>query len=98
MEEELTLEELYALIEGMQRTEHRHNRFAAAIQGVDLEKDSKQDDAFEQIRLKAAAELAGKDEDEFVLNMIGIEFEDDEDDQPILCRQRHVELAMKPSR
>jgi len=80
MEEELTLEELYALIDGMHRTEHRHNRFAAALQGVDLDKDNKQDDAFDRLKMKAAAELAGKDEDEFVLNMIGIEFEDDDED------------------
>lgn len=79
MEEELTLEELYALIDGMQRTEHRQNRFAAALQGVDLDKDNKQDDAFDRIRLKAAADLAGKDEDEYVLGMIGIEFDEDDD-------------------
>lgn len=78
MEEVLTLEELYAILAGMQETEHRQNKFAAALQGVDLDEGKPEAD-FERIKQKAAAELAGKDEDEFVLNMIGIEFEDDDD-------------------
>lgn len=77
MEEELTIEELYALSEAQQRTEHRHNKFAAALQGVDLD-ENKSDTTFEDLKRKAAAELAGKSEDEFVLNMIGIEVEDDD--------------------
>lgn len=76
MEEVLTLEELYAIVEGMADTEHRRNRFAAALQGVDM--DENKDDSFDRIKQKAAAELAGKNEDEYVLNMIGIEIEDDD--------------------
>lgn len=78
MEEELTLEELYALMEGMQKTEHRRNKFAAALQGVDLD-EGKKDDAFERIKQKAAANLSGKSEEEYVFDMIGIVVEDDDE-------------------
>lgn len=77
MEEVLTVEELYAIVDGMRETEHRQNKFAAALQGVDL--DENKNDDFERIKQKAAAELAGKDEDEYVLSMIGIEMEEDDD-------------------
>lgn len=80
MEDELTLEELYALSGAKQKMEHRDHRFAAALQGVDLDAD-KNDDAFERIQQKAAADLAGKSEEEYVFDMIGIAIEsDDEDD------------------
>lgn len=78
MEEELTVEELFAIEESMFETQHSRNRFAAALQGVDLDEDK--DDTFDRIAQKAAADLAGKDEDEYVLNMIGIEFEEDDED------------------
>lgn len=77
MEEEITLEELYALMEGMQKTEHRRNKFAAALKGIDLD-EGKKDDAFERIKRKAAADLAGKSEEEHVFDMIGIAIEDDD--------------------
>lgn len=77
MEEELTIEELYAIETGIREAEHRRNKFAAAVQGVDLD-EGNADDSFERIKTKAAADLAGKDEQEYVLNMIGIEVEDDD--------------------
>lgn len=78
MEDTLTLEELYLIVDAQHRAEHRHNKFMAAIQGVDID-EGKQDDAFEKVKQKAAADLAGKSEEEYVLGMIGIEIEDDDD-------------------
>lgn len=77
MEEELTLEELYLLLEAERDREEKSNRFLAALQGVDLDANKK-DDAFEKVKQRAAADLAGKSEEEFVFDMIGIEIEDDD--------------------
>lgn len=77
MEDELTLEELYLLMNSMHDRDQRHNKFMAALQGVDLDEGNK-DDAFERVKQKAAADLAGKSEEEYVLGMIGIEIEDDD--------------------
>jgi hypothetical protein len=79
MEDTLTLEELYLLVDARHREEHRRNRFAAAMQGVDID-EGQADADFERVQRKAAADLAGKTEDEFVFSMIGIEVESDEDD------------------
>lgn len=78
MEDTLTLEELYLLVDARHRAEHRNNRFMAAIQGVDID-ENKSDEDFERIQRKASADLAGKSEDEFVFDMIGIEIDADDD-------------------
>lgn len=86
MEDNITIEELYALQAALYRQEHRRNRFAAALKGVDLDKESatEEEDPFERIKRKAEAELAGKSEQEFIFDMIGIEVDssDDEDLPP----------------
>jgi len=79
MEDDLTLEELYLLAAAQQRSEQRHNKFMAALNGVDLDEASKKDDAFDRVKMRAAADLAGKSEEEYVLGMIGFEVEDDDD-------------------
>lgn len=74
MENVLTLEELQLLIESKQEAEHREHKFLAAMKGVDLDEHiSKENDVFDKVKIKAAADLAGKSEDEFVFNMIGID-------------------------
>lgn len=78
MEEVLTLDELYLLVEKAREEEHRQNRFLAALQGVDLD-EGKTDEAFERVKQKAAADLAGKSEEEYVFDLIGIEVEPDDD-------------------
>ena len=78
MEETLTLDELYLLVDAMHRKEHRHHKFMAALQGVDID-EGRSEEAFERIKLKAQADLAGQTEEEFTFNMIGIEVEGDDD-------------------
>lgn len=78
MEESITLEELYLLVDAMYRKEHRQNKFAAALKGVDLDEGQESED-FERIKLKAQADLAGRNEEEFVFDMIGIEIDTDDD-------------------
>lgn len=76
MEETLTLEELYLLYDARMKVEHRTNKFLAALQGVDLDEQAAED--FERVKMRADAALAGVTEEEFVFDMIGIEFDDDD--------------------
>lgn len=79
MENELTMNELYLLVEAMHRKEHRHNKFMAALQGVDID-EGKDEAKFEEIKQRALADLSGKTEEQYVFDMIGIEIEADDDD------------------
>ena len=81
LEFSITLEELFALHRAIYRSEHRRNKFAAALKGVDLDDfDAEEEETpFEKIKRQAEADLAGKTEDEFVFDMIGIEIETDDD-------------------
>jgi hypothetical protein len=78
MEDDLTLEELYLLVDGMHRTEHRRNKFMAALNGVDLDEGAKNAD-FEKVKQRADAALAGRTEEQQIFDIIGIEIEDDDD-------------------
>lgn len=78
MEDTLTLEEMYLLLDTVRKDEHEKNKFLAALQGINLEENNK-NDSFEKIKIQAAAELAGKGAQEYELSMIGIEFEPDDD-------------------
>lgn len=79
MEENLTLDELYLLLEAGHRATHDKRRFLAAMQGVDLDAGI-EDTSFRDVELRAKAELAGKSEQEYVFDLIGIEVETDDDD------------------
>lgn len=78
MEDELTLEELYALQDAKHRDEERRNRFAAAIQGINLD-EGQSDSDFESVKQRAQATLAGRSEEEYTFDLIGIEIESDDD-------------------
>lgn len=78
MEDELTLDELYVLLNSMHDRNYSEHKFLAALQGVDLDDNRKNGD-FERIKMQAQAELAGKSEQEFVFDMIGIQMEEDDD-------------------
>lgn len=77
MEEEITLDELYAILGSVRETEYEKKKFLAALQGVDLD-EGKRSEEFERVKQKANAALAGKTEEEYVFNnIIGIDFETD---------------------
>lgn len=79
MEDTITLEELYMYAEEIQEAEHRRNKFAAALKGIDID-EGRTDSSFEEVKRRAEATLSGKSEEEIVFDMIGIEIEDDDDD------------------
>ena len=72
LEENLTMAELGALIEGVRKEDMENKKFMAALQGVDLEKNSKKDANFEAVRTRAMARITGKSEEEVALAKIGI--------------------------
>jgi hypothetical protein len=80
MENTLTLEELYLLRNAQYDTEHRRNKFFAALKGIDLDEQQAQNNGFDEVKRRAAADAAGMTEEAFVFNMIGIEIEGDDDD------------------
>jgi hypothetical protein len=56
MEDSLSMPELVAILEAKQKEENDNRRFLAAMQGVDLDKDSNSSngqDAWERIKAKA---------------------------------------------
>lgn len=82
MEVSLTIDELYLLLKVNQEGEYSRRKFAAALKGIDLDEDKEQEQPvsdFEEIRKKADAQLAGKSEEEYVFDLIGIEIDTDDD-------------------
>ncbi len=78
MEDKLTLDELYLLRSAAQKVQHRAFKFMAALKGIDLDEEQNQS-SFEEVQRRAAAELAGISEEEYVFNEIGIDIEHDDD-------------------
>jgi hypothetical protein len=79
MEESLTLDELFLLIEARYKRANEDRKFSAALQGVDLDDAKEENPAFDEIQRKAQADLAGKTEEEFVFDLIGIEIDTDDE-------------------
>jgi hypothetical protein len=96
LEDSITVDELFRLHRAVYKTEHRHNRFLASVNGIDLDEfdEEEEEDPFERIKRKVEAELAGKSEEEYALQMMGIEVEtdDDEDLPPAAPEVEKVEI------
>ena len=74
LEEDLTLEELAALLEAAREKEHRWFKFMAGLKGIDLDKGKVDDDNWmEQKKLEARAKAAGKSVDEVAFGDFGFE-------------------------
>lgn len=74
MEVHLTLEELQAIIDASRQKEEREQRFLAAMQGIDLDKD-KGDEEVDRIKRRVEAKLQNKSEEEVRLESIGLTYE-----------------------
>jgi hypothetical protein len=74
LEESLCLAELEALLDRAREIERDGFRFQASLKGIDLDgpQDS-QEDRFEELKIRAQAQLAGMDESEFQLRGLGFE-------------------------
>ncbi|UUG69565.1 tail assembly chaperone [Streptomyces phage Sham] len=74
IEENLTLDELQAILEASRDQEYRRQKFAAALKGIDLDAQKKDsgDSSFEEVKRRAEAKLRGVSEEEVELADIGI--------------------------
>lgn len=66
LEESISLDELEAILTAHQEQQYTNRKFAAALKGINLDDEVKdeQEDRFEIIRARAEARLAGKSEQE----------------------------------
>ena len=76
LEDNLTMEELLLILDTAREQRDNHNKFLAAINQIDLDKANGPDeDPVERAKIKAAAELAGKNPEQYELEMLGFDFE-----------------------
>jgi hypothetical protein len=75
LEEQLSLGELELLITKARDVEHERQKFAASLKGINLDgPEENSEEAFEKVKMRAQAKLAGQSEEEFELGFIGINF------------------------
>lgn len=76
----MNLQELILIIEKSREKRNEQNKFLAAIQGIDLEKNKDSANAdFEEVRRRAQARISGKSEEEIEFEQIGIDIQEWED-------------------
>lgn len=80
LENSLCLSELEAIVKASRDKEHRHNKFMAAIQGIDIDKGQEDsvEDRFEAVQRRAEARMSGRSEIELEFNSFGLDIEIEE--------------------
>lgn len=77
LEEHLTREELFRLLETSRKLKHEDMKFQAALQGIDLD-ENRRDDDFEAVKARAEARIRGETVEEYELEgLINIIDEDE---------------------
>jgi hypothetical protein len=77
LENNLTLTELEFMVMASRKKEHRHNKFIAAMKGVDIGEYDKQEeketveDITHRTKIRAAARLRGMNPEEYELRSLG---------------------------
>jgi Ca2+-binding EF-hand superfamily protein len=77
LEDTISLEELEQIVSAGREREHRHNKFMAALKGVDIDSDGESDmqERFASVQRNADAILSGRDIEEVELEDLGIDIE-----------------------
>lgn len=77
LEEFLTLDELDVIVRAAHDKEHRHNRFMAAIKGINIDESGQEDakEKFERANRNAQARLSGKTAEEIEFADFGLDIE-----------------------
>jgi len=78
MEENLTLAELYEILEATREREHERRKFAAALKGVNLDEEQGENSSFEEVKRRAEAKLRGMSEEQLGMEEIGVGYVLDE--------------------
>lgn len=71
LEENLSYPELTAMVKALREQEDRSNRMLAAVNGINLDENKREDTAFERIRREVEAEKRGVTEEVIELEDIG---------------------------
>lgn len=72
----MSLAELSQVLDSSRKVQREQNKFLAAIQGIDIDKNKSDGaDAFEEVKRRAQAKLAGMSEEELDLSEVGISIE-----------------------
>lgn len=81
LEESLNLNELKLILDSYREKELRNQRFFAAIQGIDLDKQQAKsaEEEFLKVQQRVEARLAGINEETYELNSIGFDVETEEE-------------------
>lgn len=74
LEDNLSLAELELLLSKARDVKHDEQRFAASLKGINLDSANResQEEAFEKVKRRAQAKLAGVSEEEIEFGEIGI--------------------------
>jgi hypothetical protein len=82
LEEYLTVEELEAMYTAIREKEYRHFKMLAAVQGIDLDENKSEENQLtvEDVKARLAAKQAGKSEEQWEVEELGFDFEDDEEE------------------
>ena len=75
LEEVISLDELNLLVNALREKEHRHNRFMAALKGIDIDEGSSEsaEERFERAKRRAESKLSGVSEEELEMSDFGLD-------------------------
>lgn len=80
LEMNLSLPELEAILDAERKRQYAHNKFMAALKGINLDSDAaNEEDPFERAVAKAHALAEGKSTDEHEFDSIGFGFEEEDE-------------------
>ena len=74
LENNVTLEELNAIVNKSREQKHQQNKFLAAMKGIDLDQSENQEERFNEVQRRVEAKLSGKSQDEIEFQDFGIDF------------------------
>jgi hypothetical protein len=79
LESNLSMVELQAILKAARERQWEQNKFTAALKGIKLDGAAGKSDKerFEEVVSKAKAQAAGKSEDQFVLEQVGVGVEEE---------------------
>ena len=72
LEDNITLDEMEAIISTIRDKQERDQKFLAAIQGINLDESGEASSEFEDVERRVRARLAGKSEEEVGFEEFGI--------------------------
>jgi len=80
LEMHINLNELEVILEAAREREHRNMKFMAAIQGIDIDKDNKEQAAakFDEVQQRVQARLQGKSVEQLEYDELGLDVEIEE--------------------